>query len=452
MENKPQTMNKMGTMPVGKLILNMSLPIMFSMLILALYNIVDSIFVAMINEEAFTALSLAFPIQNLITSFSVGTSIGVNAVLSRRLGEQNQEAVNKSAVNGLFLAVCTAVVFCILGYFLITPYLQSQASNPVIVEYGIEYMHIVVFCSVIPLLGIMSDKLLQSTGRTFYTMITQISAAVTNIILDPIMIFGLGPVPEMGVYGAAIATVIGQIVGLVLSLFFNVKKNPDVQIKIKGFRPDLKIIGEIYKIGIPSIILSSITSVTAYFLNLILGAFTSTAIAVYGSFIKLNSFVFMPVFGLNGGIVPIVAYNYGARNKERIQKAIKIGITMALVIMIAGVAVFELIPGILLKLFSASDSMLEIGKPALRIIAPSFIGAAIAICLSSVFQAFGKAMYSMTISLIRQLAVLLPAAYLLSLAGNLNLVWFSFLIAEVASISFSLFYLARINRKIISKL
>lgn len=452
MENKVQTMNKMGVMPVGKLILNMSLPMMFSMFILALYNIVDSMFVAKINEEALTALSLAFPIQNLITSFSVGTGVGVNAILSRRLGEQNQDAANKTALNGIFISVCTGIVFVILGIFLISPYLYSQTENPQIIEYGLEYLHVVVYCCVIPFCAVMFDKLLQSVGRTIYTMYSQLTGAITNIILDPILIFGLGPIPAMGVYGAAVATVIGQFASACVSLLSNVYKNHEIQLSPKGFRPNLSIIGSIYKIGVPSIILSSITSVTTYFMNLIIGAFSTTAIAVYGSYFKLNSFIFMPVFGMNGGTVPIIAYNYGAKNRERITRTIKLSLMMSLAIMSVGIAIFELFPHVLLGLFSASESMLKIGVPALRIIAPSFLGAAIAITLSSVFQAFGKALYSMTISLVRQIFILLPVAYLLSLTKKLDLVWLCFPIAEVGAILLAILFLNRINRKILDRL
>lgn len=452
MENQSQTMNKMGVMPVGRLILNMSLPMMFSMFILALYNIVDSMFIAMINEEALTALSLAFPVQGILISFSVGTGVGVNAILSRKLGEQNQDAVNKTAMNGLFLAFCTSVAFIILGILFIPSYLYSQSSNQTIIEYGLEYMHVIIYCCSFSFVGIMFDRLLQSVGKTIYTMFSQLAGAITNIILDPVLIFGLGPFPKMGVYGAALATVIGQVISLFVSFSANMLKNNEIKISFKGFRPSARIIAQIYKIGVPSIILSSVTSVTTYFMNLIIGKFSSTAIAVYGSYFKLNSFVFMPVFGLNNGVVPIIAYNYGAKNKERIKRAINLTLLTAVVIMCVGITVFEVFPKALLHLFSASDSMLAIGVPALRIIATSFLGAALAITFSSVFQAFGKAVYSMTISLIRQIVVLLPVAYLFSLTGNLNLVWFCFPIAEVVAITLSTLFMQRIKRKILDKI
>lgn len=444
--------NKMATMNVNKLILNMSLPMMFSMFILALYNIIDSFFVAKINEEALTAVSLAFPVQNLMTSFSVGTGVGINALLSRRLGEQNKAEVNKTALNGLFLAFCTAIAFVILGFFFLKPYVVSQTSNATIIQYSLDYMYIVVYGCIISFMGITFERLLQSTGRTMFTMVSQLCGAITNIILDPLMIFGIGIFPAMGVKGAAIATLCGQTAGLLVSAIANFTSNPDISLKIKGFKPNGTIIAQIYKVGIPSIILSSITSVTTYFMNLILGAFTSTAIAFYGSYFKLNSFIFMPVFGLNSGVVPIIAFNYGAKNKERIQKTIRTTIIMAMGIMIVGALIFELFPGLLLKIFSASDVMLSIGIPAMRIIAPSFIGAALAISLSSVFQAFGKATYSMIISIVRQIVVLLPSAYLLSFTGNITLVWLCFPIAEIASIGLALYYLGKVNKTVLKTL
>lgn len=444
--------NKMGYMPIPKLILNMSLPMMFSMFILALYNIVDSIFVSKINEDALTAVSLAFPVQNLMTSFAVGTGVGVNALLSRRLGERNHEEANKTANHAIFLAICTAVVFIVIGYFALPIYLKSQTSNQAIIEYGLQYLRIVVYCCPVMFVGITCDRLLQSTGRTVYTMWSQIAAAVTNTIFDPLFIFGIGFFPKLGVTGAAVATILGQFVGLVVSFTFNITKNIDIKLSFKRFRPERKIVGEIYKVGIPSILLSSITSVTTYFMNLILGAFTSTAIAVYGVYFKLNSFVFMPVFGLNGGIVPILAYNYGAKKKDRIYQTIKASLLMACGIMLFGTAIFEIFPAVLLKLFSASDSMLEIGVPAMRIIASSFIGAAFAISFSSVFQAFGKAIWSMIISFARQVIVFIPVAYLFSKTGNLNLIWLCFPIAEVMSVSLALIYMGKLNKTVLKPL
>ena len=439
--------NKMGTMPVVRLILNMSLPMIFSMLIQALYNIVDSIFVAQIGEDALTAVSLAFPVQNLMISFAVGTSVGVNAMLSMKLGQRDQESVDKFAMNGVFLSFCTYAIFFVLGLTCVMPYLQSQTSSFSIVEYGREYLCIVTTLGFGVFAGTMFDRLLQSTGRTFLAMISQIVGAVINIIFDPLLIFGIGIFPKMGIRGAALATVLGQIVGMFVSFILNIRCNKDIHSKVKNLIPRLKIVCDIYKIGIPSILLSSITSVITYFVNIILGRFSTTAIAVYGVYFKLNSFIFMPVFGLNNGIVPIIAYNYGAQHHKRITNTIRAALLMAFSIMLLGAAIFELFPDRLFRLFNASDEMVELGCNCLRRIAPSFLGAAIAITLSSVFQAFGSAVYSMIVSFARQLVVFLPAAYLLSLTGDVNNVWWCFIIAEFMSVGMSLFFMRRIYVK-----
>lgn len=444
--------NKMGVMPVTKLLLNMSLPIMLSMLVMACYNIVDSIFVAQINENALTAISLAFPVQTLMIAVSIGTAIGVNALLAMKLGQKDSDAVNKIAINGLFLSVCSFIAFFILGFLFTKPYLKTQTGDEQIIQFGSEYLKIITMASFALFVSTMSDRLLQATGRTFYTMITQLVGAITNIILDPLMIFGIGPFPKMGMAGAAWATVIGQILSALVSIYFNLKKNPDIHFKLKGFKPDSLIIGQIYKIGIPSILLQSINSVTTYGMNLILGTFSATAIAVYGVYFKLNSFVFMPVFGLTTGMVPIVSYNYGAGNAERIKKTVKSTILIAVSIMIFGIIIFELFPAELLMLFKASEHMLGIGCTAMRIIAPSFIGAAIAITLGSAFQALGKSFLSMTVSFVRQLVVLLPVAYFLSRSGKLENVWFCFLVAEIFAISLSSFFMQRIKKTILDKL
>jgi len=438
--------NKMGTMPVTKLILNMSLPMMFSMFVQALYNIVDSVFVAQINENALTAVSLAFPVQGLMISVGVGTAVGVNALLSMRLGQKKQDEVNATAENGLFLAVCSFIAFFVIGLFCMHPYLTSQTADSEIIDFGMEYLNVVVLGSFGMFSAIMLDRLLQGTGRTVFTMYSQTAGALTNIILDPLLIFGIGPFPRMGMTGAALATVIGQWLSMCLSFVFNVKINTEIQFRLSRFRPDAFVIRQIYKVGVPSILLNSITSVTTYFLNLILGSFSSTAIAVYGVYFKLNSFIFMPVFGLNNGIVPIIAYNYGAEHKKRIMQTIKNGTLFAVGIMAFGTLIFEVFPVQLLKLFQASDAMLAIGVPAMRIIASSFVGAAVAISLSSVFQAFSSAMYSMFVSFARQLLVLLPAAYLLSLARNIDDVWLAFPIAEVMSVGLSCFFMVKVYR------
>lgn len=439
-------------MPIGKLLVSMSFPMMISMLVMALYNIVDSIFVSMISENALTAVSLAFPLQTLTMAFGIGTSVGVGAVLSMRLGEKNQDAVNKTAVNGIFLGICNYLLFVIVGVPLLRFYFTSQSNNEEIIEYGIQYMQIILLIGFGPFLGTMLDRLLQSTGRTVYTMITQLIGAVTNIILDPLFIFGIGPFPKLGIQGAALATVLGQILGGIVSYILNTRLNHDIHFKFKNFRPDGVIISHIYKIAVPTIIMQSVNSITTYGMNLILGLFSSTAIAVYGVYFKLNSFIFMPVFGLNNGMVPIIAYNYGAKNRSRITKTIKCALLLSLAIMSIGFVLFELMPEKLLGLFNASDAMLEIGIPALRIIAPSFFGAAFAIILISVFQALGNAIYSMFISFARQLLVLLPVAYLLSLTGNINNVWFCFLIAEVMSLGCCFAFMHRLYNKKIKNL
>ena len=444
--------NKMGVMPIMKLIINMSLPMMFSMFIMALYNIVDSIFVAKISEDALTAVSLAFPIQNLMISFAVGTGVGVNALLSKRLGQRNQEDVDKTAMNAVFLAFCNFAIFFVAGLTLVRPYLASQGVSANIVTHGEAYLNIVLSMSFALFFGITCDRLLQSTGLTLYTMYAQLSGAIFNVVFDPLLIFGIGPFPKMGIRGAALATVLGQMLGLCVSVFFNATKNRDIQFKLKNLFPDRRIVAEIYKVGVPSIILSSITSVTTYFLNIILSAFSSTAIAVYGVYFKLNSFIFMPVFGLNNGMVPIIAYNYGARNRKRITATIRHGLFFALGIMSMGMALFELFPAQLLRLFDASPAMLAIGVPAIRIIACSFLGAALGITFSSVFQAFGSAVYSMIATFVRQILALLPAAYLLSLSGDVNAIWWSYLIAEVVSIIACLFFMHRIYKEKIEPL
>ena len=361
--------------------------------------------------------------------------------------QRDQESVDKFAMNGVFLSFCTYAVFFVLGLTCVMPYLQSQTSSFSIVEYGREYLCIVTTLGFGVFAGTMFDRLLQSTGRTFLAMISQIVGAVINIIFDPLLIFGIGIFPKMGIRGAALATVLGQIVGLFVSVILNIRCNKDIHFKVKNLIPRLKIVCDIYKIGIPSILLSSITSVITYFVNIILGRFSTTAIAVYGVYFKLNSFIFMPVFGLNNGIVPIIAYNYGAQHHKRITNTIRAALLMAFSIMLLGAAIFELFPDRLFRLFNASDEMVELGCNCLRRIAPSFLGAAIAITLSSVFQAFGSAVYSMIVSFARQLVVFLPAAYLLSLTGDVNNVWWCFIIAEFMSVGMSLFFMRRIYVK-----
>ena len=443
--------NKMGTMPMNKLLLSMALPMMISMLVQALYNIVDSVFVSMINENALTAVSLAFPIQSLMIALSTGTGVGINAVLSRSLGEKNQENVNKAAENGVFLAIVSYILFLIIGLLIAKPFYLSQTKNEEIVSYGVTYLTIVCICSIGMFTQMTFEKLLQSTGRTMYTMVTQSIGAVINIIFDPILIFGLFGFPKLGVAGAAAATVFGQAVAGTLAILFNVKVNKDIQLDFRKFRPDKMMIGKIYAVGVPSIIMQAIGSVMTYGMNLILIQFTSTATAVFGVYFKGQSFIFMPVFGLNNGMVPIVAYNYGAGSKKRVKHVTRLSITYAVSIMLIGLLVFQIFPDKLLAMFNASENMLAIGVPALRIISISFMFAGFCIVMGSVFQALGNGVYSL-VSVARQLIVLLPAAYLLSITGNVNNVWWAFPIAELMSLSMTLFFYGRINRKIISKI
>ncbi len=441
--------NKMGTMPVNKLLISMSLPMMISMLVQALYNVVDSIFVSRINENALTAVSLAFPIQTLMIAVAGGTCVGINAVLSKALGEKQQRKANDTAVNGVILMGISYVLFLLVGLFGTRPFYLSQTRDTQIVQYGVEYLSIVCICSIGLFAQFTFERLLQSTGRTFYIMITQGTGAVINIILDPIFIFGLFGIPRMGVAGAAVATVTGQVIAGSIALWINFKKNDDIQLRFKGIHLEKEIVGQIYKIGIPSMIMQAIGSVMTYGMNLILISFTSTATAVFGVYFKLQSFVFMPVFGLNNGLVPILAYNYGAGRKDRFVKAMKCGIMYAVSIMFVGVVIFQTIPHVLLGFFEASDEMLKIGVPALRIICISFLPAGFGIVCGTTFQALGNAVYSMFVSMARQLVVLLPAAYLLSLLGDVNYVWWAFPIAEVMSLTMTVIFLIRINRRVI---
>ena len=448
-ETKKIQENKMGVMPVNKLLLNMSLPMMISMLVQALYNIVDSIFVSRINESALTAVSLAFPIQTLMIALGGGTCVGVNALLSKSLGERNFEKANKTADNGVFLAVLNFVIFFLIGIFLTGPFYLSQTKDAQIYEYGKQYLTIVCCFSFGIYMQFIFERLLQSTGKTFYTMITQGVGAIINIVLDPIFIFGYLGMPRMGVAGAAIATVIGQIVAAILAIIINLKKNTEIQLSFREFRPDSKIIGQIYQVGIPSIIMQSIGSIMTYGMNQILLAFTATAATVFGVYFKLQSFIFMPIFGLNNGMVPIVAYNYGAGQKDRLMKTVKLSVVYAIALMLIGVLVFQTFPDKLLLLFEASETMLEIGVPALRIISIHFLLAGFCIVMTSLFQALGNGVYSMIISIARQLAVLLPSAYLLSLTGTVKNVWWAFPIAESVSFALSIFFFLRIYNKII---
>ena len=444
--------NKMGTMPVNKLLVTMSLPMVISMIVQALYNIVDSIFVSRLSEDALTAVSMAFPMQNLMISVAVGTGVGINAMLSRALGEKKFEAANKTAENGIFIEVLGYVLFFLIGIFVTKPFFLAQAGAGDIANMGIEYTRICLLMSFGIFMQIGFERILQSTGRTIFTMITQSTGAIINIILDPILIFGLFGMPKMGVAGAAIATVTGQICAAILAITFNLTKNPDVHISFKGFKPQIIFVKNILSVGIPSIIMSSVGSAMTFGMNKILITFSSTAVAVFGVYFKLNSFVFMPVFGLNNGMVPIVSYNYGAQNKKRLTKTIKLAIMYAVCIMFIGIMLFQFIPDVLLKLFDASDHMLEIGIPALRVISLSFAFAGICIVISSSLQALGHGFLSMMISITRQLIILLPSAYILAKFGGIHAVWWSFNIAEIGLLTLSLLFFKHMYNKIIKHL
>lgn len=413
----------------------------------ALYNIVDSIFVSRICEDALTAVSMAFPLQNIIISIAVGFGVGINALLSRALGQKNAERVNQVAVNGLLLALLSYLLVLVAGLVGIRAYMRAQTDIEAIVNFGITYLNICILCSFGIFIEITFERFLQATGRTIYSMVTQLVGAITNIILDPILIFGLLGFPKMGIAGAAWATVIGQCLGAVVAVILNHCKNPEIHLRLRHIRPSGKLMGEITAISIPSIIMSCISSLTCFVMNLILITFSSTAVAVFGVYFKLQSFVFMPVFGLNNGTVPIIAYNYGAGKPDRIMGTLKLAAMYAVTIMLIGLAVVQLIPDKLLMIFSASDTMLSIGIPALRTISLSFLFAGFSIVCSSMFQALGHGMLSLWISVFRQLVVLLPVAFVFAKLGGLHVVWFAFPIAEVFAIIFSAVCLGYVYRK-----
>lgn len=442
-----QKENKMGVMPVPKLLLTMSLPMIISMLVQAMYNVVDSIFVSKIGENALTAVSLAFPIQTLIIAVSAGTGVGINALLSRSLGEKKFEEANKAAVNGIFLSIISAIVFAVFGLVGAGLFFRTQTDIPEISTYGTQYLTICTVLSIGIFMQVTMERLLQSTGNTFYTMITQGIGAIINIILDPILIFGLFGLPRLEVAGAALATVTGQIIAMLLGIFFNVKKNKEISISFRKFRPNKRTIGIIYRVGVPAIIMQAIGSVMTFSINKILLLFSPTAVSVFGVYFKLQSFIFMPVFGLNNGMIPILAYNYGARNKKRIMHTIRLSDFVAVGIMIVGLVIFQLFPKQLLLLFNASQHMLEIGIPALKIISLSFIFAGFCIVTMSVFQAFGDGISSLIVSVTRQLIFIIPIAYLFAKNFGLHAVWWAFPIAEVASVVLSIIFFKRLYKK-----
>ena len=452
--NQAVKQNKMGVQPINKLLLSMSLPIMVSMIIQALYNIVDSIFVSKISETAFTAVSLAFPVQNLIIALGAGTGVGINALLSKSLGERNFDQANKAARTGVFLSFINFAIFVLFGLFFAETFMSAQTSNAEIIQYGTGYLKICTLFSIGIFGQITTERLLQATGKTVYSMYTQGAGAIINIILDPVLIFGIGPFPKMEVAGAAAATVIGQLSAFALGLFLNVKINKEININMKGFRPDFNVIKKIYVVGIPSIIMQSITSVMTFSMNKILSNYSDTAQAVMGAYFKLQSFVFMPVFGLNNGLIPILSFNYSARKRKRMIDTIKYGCIYATVIMIAGTVLMQTIPGTLLKMFDASEDMMSMGIVALRIISLSFVMAGIDIIFCSSLQALGHSLYSMFISITRQLLVLLPVAFAIAKLthySNVDYVWWTFLISEVVSLVCSAVFMKIVNKNVISK-
>ena len=448
--------NKMGTMPVKKLLISMSLPMMISMLVQALYNVVDSIFVAQLSEQALTAVSLGFPLQNLMIAVGSGTGVGINAMLSKSLGEKRFDEADKAANTGLLLAVLSSLFFVLIGLFAVTPFLKSMTKTTEVVEYGETYLRIVLCFSMGLFLQMTGERILQSTGRTMLSMIAQLTGAVLNLIFDPILIFGVPAlgIPSLGIAGAAIATVFGQHAAAVVALILNVKKNKELHFSLKKIlKPEGQAVARIYKVGVPSILMMAIGSLTNYLLNQILIRFSETATAVFGAYFKMQSFFFMPLFGLNGGLVPIMAYNYGARDKKRVLEALRFAVILAVILMTVGTIIFEVFPKTLLGFFNASEHMLEIGVPALRIIGAHFPVAAVCIMLSATFQAFAKGMYSLITSLLRQVVALVPAALILALIfKDVDAVWFSFLIAEVVSMIAVFIFYNKLKRDIIDKL
>lgn len=446
--------NIMGTLPIPKVLMSVSLPMMISMLVLSMYNVVDSIFVGMLSENALAAVSLAFPVQMLIVSVSVGTGIGVNAVLSRSLGEKNFIRADRIAMNSITLVFFSALVFILIGIFGVKPFFAGQTvgADPEIYRYGVQYLTVICVCSVTAFTQTMLERLLQSTGKSVYTMITQAGGAVINIILDPFFIFGIGFFPRLEVLGAAVATVIGQFCAALLALYFNLHFNKEIHFSFGGLKPNLPMIGKIYKVGFPSIVMQSVGSVMGYGMNVILMGFSSTAVAVFGAYFRLQSVIFMPIFGLNGGMIPIVAYNYGAGQRRRIISTVKLSCLISECIMAVGMVLFLFFPEMLLKLFSASEAMIEMGVPALRIISLGFLVAGVCIILSGMFQALGNGVYSLIVSVLRQLVALLPAAFLLAKFSGLSAVWWCFPISEMVSLLAMIVCFFKIKRDILDRI
>ena len=458
-ENVAVSENKMGIVPVNKLLLTMSIPMMISMLVQALYNIVDSIFVSQVSDKAFNAVSLVFPIQNLMIAVGVGIGVGMNALISKSLGQKEQKKADKYAMQGLLLNIISFLLFLAMGIFLPEFFMGTQTDDSVIYNYGVQYFRICTVLSFGLFLELIFEKMLQATGRTMLSMVVQGTGAVLNIILDPIFIFEKGEKIFGGaitmpfgfgfeVAGAAYATVAGQIIAGFLGIFICLKFNKEITLKIKYFRPIAKYIKDILFIGVPSILMASIGSVMTLCMNSILSGFSYLHVNVFGAYFKLQSFVFMPVFGLNNGMVPIVAYNYGAKKKERMYAAIKYATIYAVAIMFFGIACCQFFPGALLSAFNADSEMLRIGIPALRLISIAFVFAGFCIVASSVFQALGRSIYSLILSFGRQLVVLVPVAYLMSLTGKDTLVWLSYPIAEIMSVTLATIFLKKILREL----
>lgn len=444
--------NKMGTMPVGKLIVTMSWPAILSMLIQALYNIVDSIFVSMISEQALSAVTYIYPIQMLLIAVGVGTGVGINSLISRRLGAKRFEEANMAASHGYRLSFFNWVGFALVGILLSGVYMRFFSNTPYIVESGIAYMQIVTIGSLFMLVEITTEKILQATGNMLFPMMCSIAGAVTNIILDPLMIFGIGPFPKMDVAGAALATVIGQLVSMILGQYLLFKKDHQVVVKVRGFRMKSQIVKDIYAVGFPAILMQAMLSIMQFGLNAILGGLSETAVAVNGVYGRLQSFIFMPVFGLNQGTLPVMGYNYGAKSRERLMKAFKVGFAVAFVIMLIGLLLFQIFPNQFLGMFSASEGMYEIGIPALRIISICFLPASFGILASSFFQATGHGMMSLWGSLIRQLVGILPLAWVLARIGGLELVWFAFPLAEILGLGYCIIAMRYVYKKDITRL
>lgn len=449
---KENSTNKLGTMPMGNLIIEMSIPLMISMFVQAGYNLADSIFVARLNENALTAVSLAFPVQIIMIGLAVGTSVGVGAIVSRRFGEDKEKEASRVAQTGVLLAFLTWVIIAVIVFFMTDMFVKSQIDDAQIIKYSKDYIYIVGVASLGIFMQVMFERMLQSTGKSMLSMITQIAGVIVNIILDPILIYGLFGFPRLEVAGAAIATVMGQLTGMIVGFYLNLNKNKALNYRLKGFKIEAGIIKDIYNIAVPSIFIQIIGSIMIFFYNRILISITPTAVAVFGAYFKLNGFVFMPVFAMNNALTPIISYNFGAKNSDRIRDALRKGIIISVSIMAFGTLLFQLLPEILLLMFKPSDDFLAIGVPALRIISIIFPMVGLSIVTASLFQSVGRAHYSLIVTLTRQIIVLLPVAYFLSYKFKLDGVWWSFAIAEVVALFMVFIFYREIDRNILKKL